>query len=299
MLTGVVFDIQPFAVHDGPGIRTQVFLKGCPLRCAWCCNPESHAAAPELRHRRARCHTCFQCAAACPSHAIQQGADGLPRIDRRACAQCATHACIDACPNDALAMCGTRMTPDEVVAAVLKDAAFYRNSGGGVTFSGGEPLAQPAFLEACLRGCREAGIATAVSTTGYTTPEVLDAIEPLVDLFLFDLKLADTAQHAVWTGVGNEPVFRSLATLASRCPEKLVLRLPLVPGATDAPQNLATLVDRLAELGLGAVQVAPYHGLGADKYADFGRAPPMSPPPPDAPAVRAATVALRRRIDAR
>ncbi len=190
--------MQHYAVHDGPGIRTLVFLKGCPLSCAWCANPESQSLLPEIRQVRARCARCLRCARACPSRAIS-APDGEPRLDRSRCLTCRGHECAAVCPEHALLTAGREWTVDELVDRVARDADFYRNSGGGVTFSGGEPLAQPDFLLAALERCRAIGIHTAVETCGYAARDQVAAVEPLVDLFLDDLKVADPARHRART----------------------------------------------------------------------------------------------------
>ena len=291
-MTGRIFDIQHWAVHDGPGIRTQVFLKGCPLRCAWCCNPESQSCAPELRRVHARCLDCGACAAACP-HGVDRTPQGRPPA--APCVDCAERPCLAACASGALALCGRDVTADEVVAQVAKDRAFYRNSGGGVTFSGGEPLAQPDFLLACLQGCRDLGIPTALGTCGYAPAQVVDAVEPLADLFLFDLKVADPALHVAVTGVTPDLILDNLRRLANRCPQKVTVRLPLVPGVNDDDACVAALADLAAALGLRTVFVTPYHSLGVSKYVDLGRPAPRDPGPPSDAAVARAVAAFRSR----
>jgi len=271
MTQGTVFDIEHYAVHDGPGIRTVVFLKGCPLSCSWCCNPESQDPRPELRHTAARCRSCGGCVPACPASAVGTG-PGAPRFDRTACSACDSWACVQACDAGALARVGERMTADAVMARVLADREFYANSGGGATFSGGEPLAQPEFLGELLRRCREAGVTTAVETCGHAPETVVGALEPWVDLFLYDLKAVDPERHRALTGCGNERVLSNLRALARRCPEKVTVRVPLVPGLTDDATNLDAIGRLLAELGLLRVELEPYHALGMDKYAAFGRA---------------------------
>src|SRR5512139_2686391 len=171
MTTGLVFDIQHFSVHDGPGIRTTVFLKGCPLRCTWCCNPESQASHPELRRRLARCRQCLACVKACGRGGVEP-LEGRPRFVRKVCETCDDFGCTKACPQRALSASGRSMTVTEVIEAVMADEAFFRNSGGGVTVSGGEPFLQPRFLAELLAGLGSAGIRTAVETCGYADPAV-------------------------------------------------------------------------------------------------------------------------------
>lgn len=280
MTRGTIFDIQHYAVHDGPGIRTLVFLKGCPLACAWCCNPESQRADRELRHIGARCQACLRCVRACPHGAITGGKDG-PRIDRGRCPPCPGAPCVDACCSGALAISGETIGVDTLVARVAADLPFYRNSDGGVTFSGGEPFAQPAFLREALRRCRDRGIHTAVETCGLADPGDIRDAAPLIDLFLFDVKLVDPARHREVTGAGNELILRNLTDVASLAPGRVVLRFPVIPGFTDAPGNIEDLADLAIRLGIGTVDLEPYHPLGRGKYAEIGRESPPDIAQPD------------------
>jgi pyruvate formate lyase activating enzyme len=267
--SGVVFDIQHYAVHDGPGIRTLVFLKGCPLRCAWCCNPESQAPQPVLRRFPTRCQACLRCASKCPQGAIRMEGDVVV-LDRRPCTRCEEKPCVTACSSQALAVSGKEMDVEAVVARVAADRNFYRNSGGGVTFSGGEPFVQGEFLMALLAACRQAGIHTAVETSGYVDAQVLLAAEPLVDLFLFDMKSVDPERHRLLTGATNEVILDTLAKLAARSPQKVILRVPLIPGLTDDHGNLAEIARLASRHRLMTVNLVPYHPLGRDKYPEVG-----------------------------
>jgi pyruvate formate lyase activating enzyme len=270
MSDGLVFDIQHYSVGDGPGIRTVVFLKGCPLRCPWCCNPESQQPRPELKHALARCRACGACVDACPAGAVSME-DGRPVFDRRRCCPSGAWPCVDACPHGAPSRVGETLTADAVMARVAADKAFYDNSGGGVTFSGGEPFAQAAFLGELLGRCRAAGIHTAVETCGYADAEDLRASAPLVDLFLFDLKSADRERHQAITGADNAPALENLEWLAARFADRVVVRIPLVPGFTDDASNLSGIAEVLARLRLPRAEVMPYHELGRDKYDGLGR----------------------------
>jgi pyruvate formate lyase activating enzyme len=271
MADGIVFDIQHYAVHDGPGIRTLVFLKGCPLRCAWCCNPESQAFEPELLHARLKCRSHLACSEACPNGAVRR-ADGGPSFDRAVCLSCSGNPCVEACPSGALSVAGAGMTADQVMARVAADRAFYANSGGGVTFSGGEPFAQPDFLRDLLARSKSLRIRTAVETCGYVESDVLSAMEPLVDLFLFDLKVLDAGRHREATGVSNGAILQNLEALAARRAKDITVRVPLVPGFTDDEENLKATAAYLLRLEVQRVEVMPYHPLGMDKYAALGRA---------------------------
>jgi pyruvate formate lyase activating enzyme len=278
MPCGTVSDIQAYAVHDGPGIRTLVFLKGCPLACDWCCNPETQGFGSDLRYEAWRCLRCLGCVGACPSRAIEE-AFGVPRVRRDACATCASFACVDACAGGALAKVGREMTAEAVVAEVARDADFFRNSGGGVTFSGGEPFAQPEFLLAMLELLRDRGIPAAVETCGHARPEDLAASEPLVDAFLFDLKLMDPARHAALTGRDNALILSNLRWLASRAPGKVVIRHAIIPGLNDDPATHAALADLMLELEVRRLELEPYHPLGEPKYAALGRTRRCAPDP--------------------
>ena len=295
MSRAILFDIQHYAVHDGPGIRTLVFLKGCPLRCPWCSNPESHHRGPELRHVRARCQGCGRCAVACPLSAIVPGPDGRPVIDRRACALCDRRDCLGACPEGALQNVGFEAGAEEVVARVAADADFYRNSGGGVTFSGGEPFFQADFLMEALGRCRDLGIPTAVSTAGLADPKILAAAEPLIDLFLFDVKMIDPVRHRRHTGAENETILENLRTLAGRGAHKIRVRVPIVPGFTDDEDNLNAIADLLVDCGLRSLILQPYHGLGVSKYADLGYPPPPAIEPPGREALERAVARFKVR----
>jgi len=273
MSRGLVFDLQRYAVHDGPGIRTLVFLKGCPLRCAWCCNPESQQTRPELLRRSELCVVCGRCVPACLAGAISQKGCGAPVFNRSLCADCRDFGCAGACPHNALARVGREVEAEEILSEVERDRDFYRNSGGGVTFSGGEPFWQPDFLAELLSGCRKLGIPTAVETCGQARGEDILALEPSIDLFLFDLKVLDPEQHRRVTGQDNGLILKNFRALAGRCPGKLAPRLTLVPGVSDTPENLAAVAELLRELKLRGIELLEYHPLGLGKWEGLGRKP--------------------------
>ncbi len=268
MHSGLLFDIQRFAVHDGPGIRTLVFMKGCPLRCTWCCNPESHLQEAQIRYIKLRCKGCHYCVAACPYGAIDP-LRGSIRINFARCRECNHHPCIEACPHEALSLCGFTMSSRELVAEIARDQDFYRNSGGGVTFAGGEPLSQAGFLCETLELCKAEGIHTAIETCGYGSREKLRAIVPFTDLFLYDLKLADPSIHKVYTGKSNRMILQNLEYLSSQQKE-IIIRLPLVPGMTDTMENIGGIILLMKELGFREINLEPYHALGVPKYEQFG-----------------------------
>ncbi|MCC7490965.1 MAG: glycyl-radical enzyme activating protein [Fimbriimonadaceae bacterium] len=266
-LRGRVFDVQRFSIHDGPGIRTTVFLKGCPLRCVWCHNPEAVSRGPQLSYLAARCIACGACVEVCP-----QGAHTLVgerhRFDRAQCEVCG--ACAAACCTQALELVGRDATVDEILDEVLRDRIFYDSSGGGMTLSGGEPLAQLEFAAALLTAARRAGVATAVETCGYVPPAHLEQVRPLVDLFLFDLKETDPARHAAWCGQEPARILANLQALHDRG-AAIWLRLPLVPGLNARPDHFAAVAAQVRALPrLQAVEVMPYHRLGSAKRERLG-----------------------------
>lgn len=265
---GVVFDIQRASFHDGPGVRTTVFLKGCPLRCPWCHNPESQALAPEVLVRAERCLGCGACAAACPRPGGPLPAGAA--LGSLGCVGC--RRCAGACPTRAREIAGRSMTAFEVLAEVQRDRLVYEESGGGATFSGGEPLAQPDFLLECLEACRRDGLHTAVDTCGLAPREVVAAVAERADLLLWDLKHLDPRRHEELTGAPLAPILDNLATAAG-CGVPVWLRLPIVPGRTDDEASLRAAADLAATLpGIRRISLLPYHATGTAKLGRLGRA---------------------------
>ena len=268
-MRGSVFSIERYAVHDGGGIRTIVYLKGCPLRCLWCANPEGQEARPQVFFFPERCIACGRCEAVCPCRVARRNAEGGAGHHPAACERCGP--CAEACPADALRLFGREMTVAEVLQAVLKDRAFYRKSGGGVTLSGGEPTAQPDFARALLAACRRRGVNTAMETCGYTSFPVLARIAEHLDLLLYDLKHMDREAHRWLTGVPNDLILQNLQQLSALGVPVLV-RVPVIPGYNDSPENLAALAAFTAALpSVQAVELLPYHNYGSGKYARCGR----------------------------
>lgn len=268
---GVIFDIQGYSIHDGPGIRTTVFLKGCPLRCVWCQNPESHRSLPDVLFTAEQCKGCGRCVPVCPERAIRLEG-GRSVTDRRLCR--GAGACTQACPNEARAIIGRWTDVDEVFEAVAADSMFYRDSGGGVTLSGGEPLAQPEFSAGILRKCREAGIHTALDTCGYAPWEVLELVLRHVDLVLYDLKHMDAGEHQRLTGVSNDLILDNARRIHRELSIPMLARMALVPGFNDSPENLDRTARCVAEELSPAVPVhlLPYHRLGEAKWERLGQA---------------------------
>ena len=265
---GLSFDLKRFALHDGPGIRTTVFLKGCPMRCLWCHNPESQRNEPELLDDRSRCIGCGACVDACPESAVRI-ISSVAVTDRSRCTACG--ACVDACPLRIRAVVGDRTTVDEVFAEIERDVLFYDQSGGGVTLSGGEPLAQPAFAEAILDRCRDHGIHTAVDTCGMASPEVIDRIASRTDLFLYDIKHLDPQRHLEVTGVSNESVLANLERLVA-LGSRIWVRIPLIPGINDSPSHLERLGTWIRSLqGIESIQLLAYHDIGEAKCDRLAR----------------------------
>ncbi len=272
LTTGMIFDLHRFSIHDGPGLRTTVFFKGCPLRCLWCHNPESQDPRPERMEREERCLRCGACLAACPQGAISES-EGRLVTDARLCTRCG--ACAEVCFAEARQIAGRSQTAGQVLAEIERDLIFFDQSRGGATFSGGEPLRQPDFLLALLQGCRARGIHTALDTCGEAAWETLERVRPWVDLFLYDLKLMDPGRHARFTGVTNERILENLRRLAA-AGHAIWLRVPVIPGVNDDRENLQALGHFAALLpGIQQVTLLPYHHAAAGKYERLGAAYPL------------------------
>ncbi len=265
--TGTVFNIQRYSIDDGPGIRTTVFFKGCPLSCVWCSNPESQNLQPELLHRDTLCKRCYRCVAVCPLGAIAVGPNGVV-IDRDVCDACGD--CVEACPHDAMRITGKQMTVDEVVSAAMRDADFYEDSGGGVTLSGGEVLSQADFALEILKRLHEAGIHTCVDTSGQGDTEKLKRLFPYVDLFYFDIKHIDPKIHRSETGRTNENILRNFEVVAaSGVP--VVVRVPVIPGFNDSADAISDIAEMVAvHAPRATVHLLPYHRYGQQKYDMLG-----------------------------
>jgi pyruvate formate lyase activating enzyme len=267
-IPGIVFDIQRFSLHDGPGIRTNVFLKGCFLDCPWCHNPESKDAEPEIAYYPDKCVICGACAGACPQKLHRFGEAGHLYI-RKGCTGCG--ACAKACVTGALDLIGRTLTAGEAFEEVKKDEPFYRNSGGGMTVSGGEPFYQSGFTLALLRLAKERGLHTCVETSGAASFETLREAAAVTDLFLYDLKETDAEKHRVFTGLSNAVIFENLQKLDDSG-ARTVLRCPIVPGCNDREDHfrgIGVAANRLKNVA--GIEIEPYHPLGISKAASIGK----------------------------
>ena len=287
-LTGTVINIQRFSIHDGPGIRTTVFFKGCSLRCFWCHNPESIRPQQEIQFYPGRCIGCQECLAVCPqgAHSFEDGHE----YARESCIVCGQ--CVDVCCTNAVELTGRRMSADEVLTEVLADRAFYETSGGGITLSGGEPLLQREFAHAILARCQEEGVHTAVETAANCPWSFLEELLPVVDLFMMDIKHMDPLKHKDATGASNERILANARRLASTG-KPVLFRIPVVPTVNDTVQDISAIaayVRELGELGVASVnraqglpqlELLAFHRLAADKYRSLGldyRAATLEPP---------------------
>jgi len=280
-IPGTMFSIIRFSTHDGPGIRTTVFMKGCPLACWWCHNPENWQHLPSEIYRPERCIGCGRCIAGCPTGALAVGPQGIS-TDPDRCGHCGR--CVDACPAEARERTSWQVGAADLVRSISRDSLFYDQSGGGVTFSGGEPLTQPDFLLAALKQCGELEIHRAVDTSGYVESGTLQAVARHTDLFLYDLKLVDPQKHRAHTGVDNHRILSNLRML-SESGAAIVVRIPLIPGVNDDSQSIALAGEFIAGLPRRhAVDLLPFHPAASAKYAKLGlayRGEHLAPLPPE------------------
>lgn len=278
MIQGEVFNIQRYCMNDGPGIRTAVFMKGCPLNCLWCHNPESRKKEPQILCRTVKCRSCGQCAMICPMqcHRIENGKHVSDFSDCILCGRC-----VEDCLPGALEIVGRKYTAEEVIQIVKKDRAFYDNSGGGMTVTGGEPFMQPEFLLELLKLAKEENIHTAIETCGFVKPEILESVLDYTDLFLFDYKETDPERHDQYTGVYPQLILQNLDFLG-KVGKDVILRCPIIPGYNDREDHfrgIAATADRYENIK--RIDVEPYHNLGVGKKKGLGLAVEEEIPVPD------------------
>lgn len=262
MTKGLIFNIQKFSIHDGPGIRTTIFLKGCPLRCKWCANPESQSANVQILWDQKKCVHCLQCVKSCMHQAISCR-EGEIHIDEELCQGCLN--CVSTCLQSALSNEGETKEIEEIVRIALQDKDFYEESGGGITISGGEGMSQPDFLKELVKELKKHNLHLAIETTGYIPKETFHELAPLFDLLLFDVKHYDTNRHFEGTGVHNEQIINNLKWAFHQGLE-ILPRIPVIPSFNDSIQDAAGLASLLTEIGLKKVQLLPFHQFGERKY---------------------------------
>lgn len=271
---GMIFDIQSYSVHDGPGCRTTIFLSGCFLKCSWCSNPESWDLNEKIMFAKPKCQNnkgCMRCIKVCEKQGIIINKDGEIQLDWGKCRECTTFKCVETCYPEALRICGRRYTTEELIRIINRDRDFW-GQGGGVTFSGGEPFYQKDFLAAILKKCKEAYIHTAIETTAYVNSDDFISTMPYVDFAFIDVKHMDSALHREQTGEGNELILRNIAALVkSNWAGRLILRMPVIEGFNDDKKNIAAVTDFMDELGIFEINILPFHSLGDSKWEQLGR----------------------------
>jgi pyruvate formate lyase activating enzyme len=268
----LIFDIQDLSVQDGPGIRTTVFMKGCPLKCNWCANPEGQKPFPEMMHLNVLCNQTYNCILACSYNAIKKNDDdNYPLFNRVKCQTCPTRECVDSCPTFAIKYTGKYITVRELIDIVKPNLPYYKNSGGGVTFSGGEPFLQSEFIRKFINETSKFGLSVGVETCGmFDWSEVQDIIGKF-DFFYFDLKCMDSEIHKTVTGSSNITILNNLKNLAVKYYEKIIVSVPVVPGVNDSAEQIKKIADFCKKIGIGKIRLLPYHSLGESKYVDLGR----------------------------
>jgi pyruvate formate lyase activating enzyme len=273
MMKGIIFDVKRYAIHDGPGIRTTVFLKGCPLQCQWCQNPEGIEPGPEIFVRQKRCaEDCDACVSACSQGAISKVGNSI-EIDREKCDFCGK--CEDACVYEALEIVGREVTVAEALVEMERDRVFFDESGGGITFSGGEPLMQFDFFLALLAEIKKRNIHVTLDTSGYVPFKDLERVSDKVDLFLYDLKIIDDEKHKEYTGVSNRIILENLRKLAERG-KPVAVRIPLISGVNDDDQSIQLLTEYLRSLkNIKDISLLPYHRGGCEKYRNLRKQDPL------------------------
>lgn len=272
--SGLVFNIQKFSLHDGQGIRTLVFLKGCPLKCHWCSNPEGHSFSPELAYNKEKCigfSKCGRCLPVCKQKVMKVGIDKKIQFDRKRCIHCGE--CFDACPSGALTLFGEALGVDEVIKIVEQDSVFYRRSGGGLTIGGGEPLSQGDFVARVFEAAQGRGLDTAIETSGYGDWKILKDICFRVNQIFFDIKAMDCHKHKLYTGVSNELILENFAKMCRTFPHlPIMVRTPVIPGFNDSKEDIRAILNFLNKQARPiGYELLPYHGFGQAKYQHLGK----------------------------
>ena len=275
---GLIFSIQKYSVHDGPGIRTVVFLKGCPLHCLWCSNPESQNPKPQLAYNKNKClgmEACARCVDVCTAGALKWNDDNKIRVDWNICNSCLL-TCADECPSEALIVYGQTMSVEEILSRVQEDGAFYSRSGGGMTLGGGEPMQQPDFAIAILREARRRRIKTAIETCGYCKFDDLEEACQHLNHLLFDLKVMDPEKHKQVTGFSNELIHKNLLGIREKFPNLPIrVRTPVIPGVNDSEQEIGRILEFIKDFQNTEYEMLGYHRLGSPKYEYIGCTFPM------------------------
>ena len=268
-MKGLIYDIQRFAIHDGPGIRTLVYMKGCPIKCLWCSSPHTQKPSPEILHAENNCKKCGRCVAICPSHAISLSEKDGIKINRKLCTNCGE--CAEICLNNALEHIGNHVTVEELFKEIRKDSPFYRRSNGGVTVGGGESTMQSYFVTAFLKRCKQSYIHTAIETCGYVKWEQLEKLLEYLDLIYLDIKHMDPIEHKHLTGVSNEIILENARKASKLCP--MIIRIPIVPGYNDSDENILNTAIFASKLGkyFKRIELLPYHKFGTQTYSKLGR----------------------------
>ncbi len=269
-MKGLVYDLQRFAIHDGPGIRTLVYMKGCSLKCLWCSSPQTQRPKPEILHNEINCKKCGKCIEICPIRVISMSDEDEIVINRDLCNNCGD--CVETCLNQALKIVGDHVTVEELFKDINKDAPFYRRSDGGVTIGGGEPTMQSDFVEAFLKRCKQNYLHTVMETCGYVKWEKLETLVKYLDLVYMDVKHMDPAAHKELTGASNELILENIKKVSKLRP--LIVRIPVIPGLNDSEKNIRKTAEFALSLGnnLKRIDLLPYHKFGSMTYTRIGMA---------------------------
>lgn len=263
----MIFDVQPFSLHDGPGIRTTVFLKGCPLHCAWCSNPEGISKKQTLSYQKNKCENCFKCVDVCPTEALTIS-NGKLSVQHSSCNTCGE--CVKVCPTGALKLIGFEESPEEIIERIKKDKDYFQKSGGGITLSGGEVMLQPDFALSILKMAKEENIHTCIETCGFAKEKDYEAVLPFVDIFLFDYKITNPSDHKKYTRVSNQSIINNLKFLNDKG-AKIWLRIPIVPGINDTEEHFTAIAEISNKFEqIEKVELMPYHNWGEHKYEEIG-----------------------------